>query len=104
MKIVHDHNMENREAIKRVDNNLEKLLPNNVEISNFNKRLHYNILSFSFDVSIGLLNPTVYGKIKVSDEQIKLELELPDLISAVTNEDAISEAIKEKLIELFPNN
>lgn len=105
MKIVHDHNMEKGEAIKIIYDNLEELigqLP--AKIKNFNHRLDFNVLSFSFDVSMVFCSPTVNGEIEVDDEQIKLELELPGPIAIATSEVKISEAIKEKLIELFPNN
>ena len=106
MHIERRHNVGKEEAIQRIDTFLNDLMhgqfPGNVAIKEASKSWSNDAMSFSFKAKKGFLGATISGVIRVNQDSVVMDSDLPGLVTAFVSEDQIRNVINEQLDGLFP--
>lgn len=106
MHIERRHNVGKEEAIQRIDTFLDDLMhgqfPGNVAIREASKSWSNDAMSFSFKAKKGFLGATISGVIRVNQDSVVMDSDLPGLVTAFVSEDQIRNVINEQLDGLFP--
>ena len=106
MHIEREHNVGKEEAIQKIDTFLDDLMhgqfPGNVAIKEASKSWSNDAMSFSFKAKKGFLGATISGVIRVTQDTLVMDSDLPGLITAFVSEDQIQNVINEQLDGLFP--
>ena len=106
MHIERRHNLGKEEAIHKIDTFFEDLMrrqfPGEVAIKGASKSWSDDALRFSFKAKKGFLGTTISGVIRVDDEFIVMDSDLPGFVTAFISEDQIRNVINEELDGLFP--
>jgi hypothetical protein len=106
MHIERRHNLGKEGAIHKIDTFLEDLMrrqfPGEVAIKDASKSWSNDAMHFSFKAKKGFFGTTISGVIRVNDESIVMDSDLPGLVTAFVSEDQIRNVINEELDGLFP--
>jgi hypothetical protein len=106
MHIERRHNVGKEEAIHKIDTFLGELMrrqfPDGVTITEFSKSWSDNAMRFSFKPKKGLIGATISGVIRVNDNCVVVDSDLPGLVTMFVSEDKIRNVINEQLNRLFP--
>ena len=106
MHIERTHNVGKEEAIQKIDTFLNDLMhgqfPGNVAIKEASKNWSNDTMSFSFKAKKGFLGATISGVIRVNQDFVVMDSDLPGLVTAFVSEDQIRNVINEQLDGLFP--
>src|SRR5438067_13894555 len=106
MYIERRHNVGKEEAIQKIDSFLDDLMrrqfPSGVTIKELFKSWSDDAMHFSFKVRKGFIGATISGVIRVSDDSVIMDSDLPGLVTAFVSEDKIRNVINEQLVGLFP--
>lgn len=106
MHIERRHNVGKEEAIQKIDTFLNDLMhgqfPGNVAIKEASKNWSNDAMSFSFKAKKGFLGATISGVIRVNQDSVVMDSDLPGLVTAFVSEDQIRNVINEQLDGLFP--
>ena len=106
MHIERTHNVGKEEAIQKIDTFLNDLMhgqfPGNVAIKEASKNWSNDAMSFSFKAKKGFLGATISGVIRVNQDSVVMDSDLPGLVTAFVSEDQIRNVINEQLDGLFP--
>jgi hypothetical protein len=106
MHIERRHNLGKEEAIHKIDTFLEDLMrrqfPGEVAIKDASKSWSDDAMRFSFKAKKGFFGTTISGVIRVNDESVVMDSDLPGLVTTFISEDQIRNVINEELDGLFP--
>ena len=105
MHIERTHNVGKKEAIHKIDTFLDELMrrqfPGGVAIKEASRSWSDNALRFSFKAKKGFFGTTISGVIRVNDDSVVMDSDLPGLVTAFVSEDQIRKVINEQLDGLF---
>jgi Putative polyhydroxyalkanoic acid system protein (PHA_gran_rgn) len=105
MHIERRHNVGKKEAIHKIDTFLDDLMrrqfPGDVAIKEASKSWSDNALRFSFKAKKGFFGTTISGVIRVNDNSVVMNSDLPGLVTALVSEDQLRNVINEQLDGLF---
>jgi len=105
MHIERRHNVGKKEAIHKIDTFLDDLMhrqfPGDVAIKEASGSWSDNALRFSFKVKKGFFGTTISGVLRVNDDSVVMDSDLPGLVTAFVSEDQIRNVINEQLDGLF---
>jgi hypothetical protein len=106
MHIERSHNVGKEQAIRKIDTFLDDLMrrqfPGGVTIREPSKSWSDNAMRFSFKAKKGFIGTTISGVIRVNDDSVAMDPDLPGLVTAFVSEDRIRNVINEQLDSLFP--
>ena len=106
MHIERRHNVGKEEAIQKIDTFLDDLMhgqfPGNVAIKEASKSWSNDAMSFSFKAKKGFLGAMISGVLRVTQDSVMMDSDLPGLVTAFVSEDQIRNVINEQLDGLFP--
>ncbi|PYJ61708.1 MAG: hypothetical protein DME20_05715 [Verrucomicrobia bacterium] len=106
MHIERNHNLGKGEAIHKIDTFLDDLMsrqfPGGITIQEFSKSWFDNAMRFSFKAKKGFIGTTISGVIRVNDDSVVMDSDLPGLVTMFVSEDKIRNVINEQLDSLFP--
>jgi len=105
MHIERTHNVGKKEAIHKIDTFLDDLMrrqfPGGVAIKEASRSWSDNALRFSFKAKKGFFGTTIFGVIRVNDDSVVMDSDVPGLVTAFVSEDQIRNVINEQLDGLF---
>ena len=105
MHIERTHNVGKKEAIHKIDTFLDELMrrqfPVGVAIKEASRSWSDNAMRFSFKAKKGFFGTTISGVIRVNDDSVVMDCDLPGLVTAFVSEDQIRNVINEQLDGLF---
>jgi len=105
MHIEEEHGLGQQEAKERIDSFLEALMqrrpPGGVAIRNPEKAWNGNTMDFSFTAAKGLFGTSISGRMRVEDDRVVVDSELPVLVRSFVGEDRIKETISRELARLL---
>jgi hypothetical protein len=106
MHIERKHNVGKEEAIQKINTFLNDLMdarfPGDVAIKEASKSWSNNAMHFSFKAKKGFVGATISGVIRVNQDSVVMDSDLPGLVTAFVSEDKIRDVIKAQLESLFP--
>jgi hypothetical protein len=106
MHIERRHNVGKEEAIQKIDTFLNDLMhgqfPGDVTIKEASKSWSNNAMRFSFKAKKGFWGATNSRVIRVNQDSVVMDSDLPGLVTAFVSEDQIRNVINEHLDGLFP--
>ena len=106
MHIERKHNVGKEEAIQKIDTFLNDLMhaqfPGDVAIKEASKSWSNDAMCFSFKAKKGFLGATISGVIRVNQDSVVMDSDLPGLVTAFVSENQIRNVINEQLDGLFP--
>jgi hypothetical protein len=106
MHIEPNHNVGKEEAIRKIDTFLDDLMrrqfPGGVTIEEPSKSWSDNAMRFSFKAKKGFIGTTISAVIRVNDDPLVMDSDLPGLVATFVSEDKIRNVINEQLDSLFP--
>lgn len=105
MHIEERHELGQQEAISRLDGFLDALMerqpPGGITIKNPEKAWNGNTMDFSFSAAKGLFGTSISGRMRVEDDRVVVDSELPVLIRSFVGEDRIREVVSRELARLL---
>ena len=105
MHIERKHNVGKKEAIHKIDTFLDDLMrrqfPGGVVIKEASRSWSDEALRFSFKAKKGFFGTTISGVIRVNEDSVVMDCDLPGLVTAFVSEDQIRNVINEQLDGLF---
>jgi Putative polyhydroxyalkanoic acid system protein (PHA_gran_rgn) len=105
MHIERRHNVGKKEAIHKIDTFLDDLMrrqfPGDVAIKEASKSWSDDVMRFSFKAKKGFFGATISGVIRVNDDSVVMDSDLPGLVTAFVSEDQLRNVINEQLDGLF---
>jgi hypothetical protein len=105
MHIERRHNVGKEEAIHKIDTFLDDLMrrqfPGNVTIKEASKSWSDDVMRFSFNAKKSFFGATISGVIRVNDDSVIMDSDLPGLVTTFVSEDQIRNVINEQLDALF---
>jgi hypothetical protein len=106
MHIEREHNVGKVEAIHKIDAFLDDLMgrqfPGSITIKESSRSWSGDALHFSFKAKKGFIGTTISGVIRVNEDSVVMDSDLPGLVTAFVSEDKIRDVIKAQLESLFP--
>jgi hypothetical protein len=106
MYIERKHNLGKEEAIHKIDSFLDDLMcrpfPGGITIKEPFKSWSDEAMHFSFKARKGFIGATISGVIRVNDDSVIMDSDLPGLVAAFVSEDTIRDVINKQLDGLFP--
>jgi hypothetical protein len=106
MYIERRHNVGKEEAIHKINTFLDDLMrrqfPGNVTIKEPSRSWSDDAMRFSFKAKKGFFGATISGVIRVNDDSVIMDSDLPGVVTAFVSEDNIRNVINEQLDGLFP--
>jgi len=106
MHIERNHNLGKEEAIHKIDIVLDDLMrrqfPGGVTIKEPSKSWSDNAVRFSFKAKKSFIATTISGVIRVNDDSVVMDSDLPGVVTTFVSEDKIRDVINEQLDSLFP--
>jgi putative polyhydroxyalkanoic acid system protein len=106
MYIERRHNVGKEEAIHKIDSFLDDLMrrqfPGGVTVKEPFKSWSDDAMHFSFKARKGFIGATISGVIRVNDDSVIMDSDLPGLVTAFVSEDTIRNVINKQLDGLFP--
>ena len=105
MHIERTHNVGKKEAIHKINTFLDELMrrqfPGGVAIKEASRSWSDNAMRFSFKAKKGFFGTTISGVIRVNDDSVVMDCDLPGVVTAFVSEDQIRNVINEQLDGLF---
>ena len=105
MHIERSHNVDKDEAIHKIDTFLDDLMhrqfPGGVTIKEPFKSWSDDAMHFSFAAKKGFIATAISGIIRVNNDSIVIDSDLPGLVTTFISEDKIRDVINEQLDRLF---
>ena len=105
MHIERKHNLGKEEAIHKIDTFLDDLMRSefsgDVVIREASRSWFDNAMRFSFKAKKGFFGTTISGVIRVNDDSVVIDSDLPGLVTAFVSEDQIRNLINEQMNGLF---
>jgi len=105
MHIERTHNVGKKKAIHKIDTFLDELMrrqfPGGVAIKEASRSWSDNAMRFSFKAKKGFFGTTISGVIRVNDDSVVMDSDLPGVVTAFVSEDQIRNVINEQLDGLF---
>ena len=106
MHIERRHNVGKEEAIHKINTFLDDLMrrqfPGDITIKEPSRSWSDDAMRFSFKAKKGFFGATISGVIRVNDDSVIMDSDLPGLVTAFVSEDNIRNVINEQLDGLFP--
>jgi Putative polyhydroxyalkanoic acid system protein (PHA_gran_rgn) len=106
MHIERRHNVGKEEAIHKINTFLDDLMrrqfPGDVTIKEPSRSWSDDAMRFSFKAKKGFFGATISGVIRVNDDSVIMDSDLPGVVTAFVSEDNIRNVINEQLDGLFP--
>lgn len=106
MHIERRHNVGKEEAIHKIDNYLDDLMgrqfPESITIKEPSRSWSDDAMHFSFKAKKGFIGTTISGVIRVNEDSVVVDSNLPGLVTAFVSEDKIRNVINAQLESLFP--
>ena len=106
MHIERNHNVGKAEAIRRIDTLLDDLMrrqpPGGVMIQDAAKSWSDNLMNFSFKAKKSFFGVAIAGTIRVNDDLVAMDFDVPGLVATFVSEDKIRDVITRELDRLFP--
>jgi hypothetical protein len=106
MHIERLHYVGKEEAVRKINALLDDLmrrpLPAGVTVKDVSRNWSDNTLQFSVQAQKGFLSTTLSGVLRVNDNSVVLDCDLPGLVTTFVAEDKIRDAIHQQLDDLFP--
>ncbi len=106
MHIERRHNVGKEEAIHKINTFLDDLMrrqfPGEVTIKEPSRSWSDDAMRFSFKAKKGFFGATISGVIRVNDDSVIMDSDLPGVVTAFVSEDNIRNVINEQLDGLFP--
>jgi hypothetical protein len=106
MHIERHHHVGKAEAVRKVNALLDDLmrrpLPAGVTVKDLSRNWSDNTLQFSVQAQKGFLGTTLAGVLRVNDNSVVLDCDLPGLVTTFVGEDKIRDAVRQQLDNLFP--
>jgi hypothetical protein len=106
MYIERRHNVGKEEAIHKIDSFLDDLIrcpfPGGITIKEPFKSWSDKGMYFSFKARKGFIGTTISGVIRVNDDSVIMDSDLPGLVTTFVSEDTIRDVINKQLDGLFP--
>jgi hypothetical protein len=106
LHIERNHNVGKEGAIHKIDIFLDDLMrrqfPGGVTIKEPSKSWSDNVMRFSFEAKKAFIGTMISGVIRVNDDSLVLDSDLPGLVTTFVSEDKIRNVINEQLDSLFP--
>jgi hypothetical protein len=104
--IERNHHVGKAEAIRKINALLDDLMrqrpPAGVTIKEVSRNWSDDTLQFSVQAKKGFLGTTLSGVLRVNDNSVVLDCDLPGLVAAFVPEDKIRDAVHQQLDHLFP--
>ena len=105
MRIERNHNLGQPEAIRRIDTFLHELmqrpLPGGVTLQASSRNWLGSVMQFSFKAKKGWLGTTITGSLRVTDQAVILDSDLPGLVTTFVSEEDIRALIDRQLDDLL---
>jgi hypothetical protein len=106
MHIERAHHVSPEEAIRKINGLLDDLMcrqfPAGVVISDISRNWSGQTLNFSVQAKKGFLSTTLAGVLRVNDDSVVLDCDLPGWVAAFVPEDKIRDTVHQQLDHLFP--
>jgi len=106
MHIERRHNVGKEEAIHKINTFLDDLMrrqfPGDITIKEPSRSWSDDAMRFSFKAKKGFFGATISGVIRVNDDSVIMDSDLPGVVTAFVSEDNIRNVINEQLDGLFP--
>jgi hypothetical protein len=106
MHIERNHNVGKAEAIRRIDTLLDDLMrrqpPGGVTVQDAARSWSDNLMNFSFKAKKSFFGVTISGLIRVDDNSVAMDFDVPGMVATFVSEDKIRDAINRQLDSLFP--
>ena len=80
---------------------MRRQFPGGVAIKEASRSWSDNAMRFSFKAKKGFFGTTISGVIRVNDDSVVMDCDLPGLVTAFVSEDQIRNVINEQLDGLF---
>jgi hypothetical protein len=80
---------------------MRRQFPGDVAIKEASKSWSDNAMRFSFKAKKGFIGATISGVIRVNDDSVVMDSDLPGVVTAFVSEDQIRNVINEQLDGLF---
>jgi hypothetical protein len=101
MHIERKHNVAKAEAIRKLDSLVDALthqeLPAGVKVQDASHDWSENVMRFSFKAKKSFFGVTIAGVVRVDEESLILDADVPVLVTAFVSEDQIQRKINEQL-------
>ena len=101
MHIERNHNVGKSEAIRRIDTLLDDLMrrppPGGVTLQDATRSWSDNLMNFAFKAKKGFFGVTISGVVRVDDNLVAMDFEVPGLVATFVSEDKIRETITQQL-------
>ena len=81
---------------------MRRPFPGGITIKEPFKSWSDNVMHFSFNAKKGFISTTISGVIRVNDDSVIMDSDLPGLVTAFVSEDTIRDVINTQLDGLFP--
>ena len=106
MHIERSHNVSKEKARHKIDTFVDDLMrrqfPGAVTVKEPSKSWSDNAMRFSFKAKKGFIGTTISGVIRVNDDTVVIDSDLPGLVTTFVSEAKIRDVINEQLDGLFP--
>lgn len=106
MHIERNHHLGKAEAVRKInfllDDLLHRRLPAGVTVEDVSRNWTDQTLKFSFQVKKGIFGTNISGVLRVSDDSVVVDCDLPALVRAFIAEDKVRDTIHQQLDILFP--
>ena len=106
MHIERRHKVGKEEAIHKINTFLDDLMcrqfPGDITIKEPSRSWSDDAMRFSFKAKKGFFGATISGVIRVNDDSVIMDSDLPGVVTAFVSEDNIRNVINEQLDGLFP--
>lgn len=101
MRIAVSHNRTKQEAVKLVDGAVEQMLspdlPGPMRIENLQRQWNGDKLDFTLTAKMGFMGVPIKGDIEVTDRDIIIDVDLPNLLTRLIPEQSIKTAMESKV-------
>lgn len=98
VRVTVSHNRTRQEVIKEVDEAVNRLtttrLPLPVSISSVDKAWNESTMNFSLMAAMGPFKSPIRGTVTVTDKDVTIECDLPNLLTALVPEKTIEGAVQ----------
>ena len=98
MHIEREHNVGKEEAIHKIDtfpdDLMDRQFPGSITVKASSRSWSDDALHFSFKAKKGFIGTTISGVIRVNEDSVVMDSDLPGLVTAFVSEDKIRDVIK----------
>jgi len=106
MHIERNHNLGKEDAVHKIDSFLDDLMsrqvPGGITIEEPSKSWSDNVMRLSLNAHPGFFGTPISGMVRVHDDSVIMDSDLPRLVTAFVSEDKIRNLINQQLESLFP--